>query len=60
MQQGCYIFGQLYILAIEPLLSNFWVRICSAFLPGLNLMVHLVVSTYFDDVIVLWTYEDDD
>ncbi|TWW81732.1 Transposon TX1 uncharacterized 82 kDa protein ORF 1 [Takifugu flavidus] len=50
MRQGCPISGQLYSLAIEPLLNNLRTRLSGLLLPSLPERPQLVVSAYADDI----------
>uniref|UniRef100_A0A8C2X602 Reverse transcriptase domain-containing protein n=1 Tax=Cyclopterus lumpus TaxID=8103 RepID=A0A8C2X602_CYCLU len=50
IRQGCPISGQLYSIAIEPLLHRLRSRLSGLMLPGLPQRPSLVVSAYADDV----------
>lgn len=53
IRQGCPISGQLYSLAIEPLLHTLRSRLSGLMLPGMPQRPPMVVSAYADDVSVL-------
>lgn len=60
IRQGCPISGQLYSLAIEPLLCKLRDRLSGLFLPGSSDLDHpLTVSAYTDDVSVFITNQGD-
>ena len=50
IRQGCPISGQLYSLAIEPLLNRLRAKLSGLLLPGLSQRPPLVVSAYADDI----------
>ena len=59
IRQGCPISGQLYSLAIEPLLNRLRSRLSGLMLPGLPQRHLLVVSAYADDINVIVRDERD-
>ena len=59
IRQGCPISGQLYSLAIEPLLVSLRSRLSGIMLPGLPQRPSLVVSAYADDINVIVRDERD-
>lgn len=52
IRQGCPASGQLYSLAVEPLLARLRSRLTGLSLPGLSQSPPLVVSAYADDITV--------
>lgn len=53
IRQGCPISGQLYSIAIEPLLNTLRAKLSGLMLPGLTQRPPLLVLAYADDVNVV-------
>lgn len=51
-RQGCPLSGQLYSIAIEPLLFNLRKTLSGFIVPGLSQSSSITVSAYADDVTV--------
>lgn len=59
IRQGCPLSGQLYRLAIEPLLCRLRRDLSGLYFPDVNIMHGISISAYVDDVTVFISNQND-